>query len=197
MKPYAILVIGGAGYIGSHMVKDLLLNSYEVIVLDDFSTGNRDLLPGARLVEGNLGDSDLLDDIFRGHDVQAVMHFAAHSLVGESVGSPLKYYDNNVAKTVTLLDVMIRHGVKYFIFSSSAAVFGEPMDIPIKEDHPCNPTNPYGSTKLTVEKILQDCNEAYGLRYVSLRYFNAAGADVSGEIGERHQPETHLIPLVL
>jgi UDP-glucose 4-epimerase len=190
-------VVGGAGYIGSHMVIDLLFNNYEVIVLDDFSTGNRDLVPACSLVEGSLGDHNLLDKIFSGQKVFAVMHFAAHSLVGESVEYPLKYYENNVARTITLLNSMIRYDIKYFIFSSSAAVYGEPLHVPIKESHACNPTNPYGSTKLAVEKILQYCDDAYGLRYVSLRYFNAAGAHMSGKIGERHQPETHLIPLIL
>lgn len=197
MKKHEILVVGGAGYIGSHMVKDLLMNGYQVITLDDLSTGHRDLLPGGTFIEGDLGNASLLGELFSRHRIDAVMHFAAYSLVGESVNKPLEYYRNNVAKTAELLNVMIGHNVKRFIFSSSAAVYGEPLDLPIMEDHPCNPTNPYGATKLAVERMLQDCDYAYGLKYITLRYFNAAGADSSGDIGERHEPETHLIPLVL
>jgi len=192
-----ILVVGGAGYIGSHMVKDLLKAGYGVITLDDFSTGHRELLPGGKLVEGNLGDGELLDKIFSNHPISAVMHFAAFSLVGESVNNPLKYYQNNIAQTIELIAAMVRNNVKYFILSSSAAVYGEPVEIPIKEDHPCNPTNPYGATKVAVEQLLKNCDYAYGLKSISLRYFNAAGADESCEIGERHEPETHLIPLIL
>ena len=192
-----ILVVGGAGYIGSHMVKDLLKAGYGVITLDDLSTGHRDLLPGGLFFEGDLGDAILLDKIFSNHPITAVMHFAAFSLVGESVKNPLNYYRNNIARTIELLAAMVRNNVKFFIFSSSAAVYGEPVEIPIKEDHVCNPTNPYGATKVAVEKLLNDCDNAYGLKSVSLRYFNAAGADESSEIGERHDPETHLIPLIL
>lgn len=192
-----ILVIGGAGYIGSHMVRDLLETGYEVLVLDDLSKGNRDLLPGGEFIEGDLGDRALLDHLLSEHRIDAVMHFAAYSLVGESVTRPLSYYSNNVAATLNLLQAMVKHQVGAFIFSSSAAVYGEPVEIPICEDHPCNPTNPYGNTKLTVERMLRDCDEAYGLKYASLRYFNAAGAHPSGDIGERHNPESHLIPLIL
>lgn len=192
-----ILVVGGAGYIGTHMVRHLLEDGHEVIVLDNLSRGNQDLLPGGVFIEGNLGDEALLDELFSTYPVKAVMHFAAFSLVGESVEIPLDYYDNNVAATLRLLGSMIRHGVRTFIFSSSAAVYGEPKEVPIREDHPCRPTNPYGSTKITVESILADCGAAYGLRYASLRYFNAAGAHPSGDIGERHDPESHLIPLIL
>ena len=197
MKNDKILVVGGAGYIGSHMVKDLLDAGYHVITLDDLSTGHRELLPGGEFVEGGLGDVVLLDKLFSTHKISAVMHFAAFSLVGESVEKPLKYYRNNMAATAELLDSMIRHSVKRFIFSSTAAVYGEPVDIPITESHPCTPTNPYGESKIAVERMLKDCDSAYGLKYISLRYFNAAGADRSGEIGERHRNETHLIPLVL
>lgn len=197
MKNTKILVVGGAGYIGSHMVKDLLDAGCHVITLDDLSTGHRELLPGGEFVEGGLGDSVLLDKLFSTHKISAVMHFAAFSLVGESVEKPLKYYRNNMAATAELLDSMIRHSVKRFIFSSTAAVYGEPVDIPITESHPCTPTNPYGESKIAVERMLKDCDSAYGLKYISLRYFNAAGADRSGEIGERHRNETHLIPLVL
>ncbi len=197
MKENTILVVGGAGYIGSHMVKELLEAGHTVIVLDNFSTGHRDLLPGGLLIEGNLGDPKLLESLFTQHKIDAVMHFAAFSLVGESVVNPLKYYRNNLARTIELLDAMIRFNVKNFIFSSTAAVYGEPVQVPITENHPSNPTNPYGATKIAVERMLQDCDQAHGLKSVCLRYFNAAGADESGNIGERHQPESHLIPLVL
>jgi len=179
------------------MVKDLLRTGYEVVIMDNLSTGHRELLPGGIFFEGNLGDGKLLDRIFSEYQISAVMHFAAFSLVGDSMQDPLSYYRNNIAGTIELLAAMVRHNVKCFIFSSSAAVYGEPVEIPIKEDHPCNPTNPYGATKVAVEKLLNDCDYAYGLKSVSLRYFNAAGADESGEIGELHEPETHLIPLVL
>ena len=197
MKKTNILVVGGAGYIGSHMVKDLLRSEYGVITLDDLSTGHRELLPGGTFYEGNLGDGKLLDKIFSNRQISAVMHFAAFSLVGESVKNPLKYYRNNIARTIELLAAMVRNNVKHFIFSSSAAVYGQPVEVPIKEDHPCNPTNPYGATKVAVEQLLNNCDSAYGLKSVALRYFNASGADESGEIGERHEPETHLIPLIL
>lgn len=197
MKNEKILVVGGAGYIGSHMVKDLLDTGYGVITLDDLSTGHRELVTGGEFIEGGLGDRVLLDNLFSSHTISAVMHFAAFSLVGESVENPLKYYRNNMAATAELLDSMIRHDVKRFIFSSTAAVYGEPVDIPITEAHPCNPTNPYGASKIAVERMLKDCDSAYGLKYISLRYFNASGADESGNIGERHHNETHLIPLIL
>ena len=197
MKNTKILVVGGAGYIGSHMVKDLLEEGYQVVTLDNLSTGHRDLLPGGEFIEGGLEDPVLLDDLFSRHQIAAVMHFAAFSLVGESMEKPLKYYRNNMTATTQLLSSMIRHGVKRFIFSSTAAVYGEPHAIPITEDHSCSPTNPYGASKIAVERMLQDCNAAYGLKSISLRYFNAAGADESGQIGERHTYETHLIPLIL
>ncbi len=197
MKNLTVLIAGGAGYIGTHMVKDLLGKGCRVITLDNLSTGHADLLPGGHFIKGDLGDSALLDNLFSQNSIDAVMHFAAFSLVGESVKNPLKYYTNNVSATTNLLTAMIKHNVKYFIFSSTAAVYGEPDKIPIKEHHPCNPTNPYGVSKITVERILDHCDKAYGLQYVSLRYFNAAGADESGTIGERHDNETHLIPLVL
>jgi len=197
MKNEKILVVGGAGYIGSHMVKDLLSVGYDVITLDDLSTGHRDLLPGGIFVKGDLGDREVLEQLFTDHKISAVMHFAAFSLVGESVQNPLKYYRNNLAATTNLLSAMIKYRVKRFIFSSSAAVYGEPVEIPITEQHPCNPTNPYGQSKIAVEKMLHDCDSAYGLKYISLRYFNASGADESGMIGEKHSQETHLIPLVL
>ncbi|QTA88661.1 UDP-glucose 4-epimerase GalE [Desulfonema magnum] len=197
MKKYSILVPGGAGYIGSHIVKELLHAGHHVITLDNLSTGYRDMVTGGLFIKGSLENKSLLDDIFSEYQIDAVMHLAAVSLVGESVELPLKYYQNNVAGTVNLLNSMLRHNVKCFIFSSSAAVYGKPENIPITENHPCDPTNPYGRTKNFVEQILKDCDSAYNLRYVSLRYFNAAGADESGKIGERHTPETHLIPLIL
>jgi UDP-glucose 4-epimerase len=195
-KP-AVLVIGGAGYIGSHMVLDLLRAGYPVVTLDDLSRGHRELVPGGDFIEGDLGNPAVLEQVFSQYPIKAVMHFAAHSQVGESVQQPLEYYRNNVANTITLLQSMQQAGIAHFIFSSTAAVYGEPESIPITEAHPCAPTNPYGTTKLTVEHILHDVSHATGLSYSILRYFNAAGADAEAAIGERHQPETHLIPLVL
>jgi UDP-glucose 4-epimerase len=169
----------------------------EVVILDNLSTGNRRLVQGGEFIQGHLGDRELLERLFAGHVFDAVMHFAAFSQVGESMHQPLAYYRNNLAETVALLDAMVRHDVRRFIFSSTAAVYGEPVAIPIAEDHPCAPTNPYGNTKLAVERMLADCDAAHGVTYAALRYFNAAGADESGEIGELHDPETHLIPIVL
>jgi len=197
MKEKKILVVGGAGYIGSHMVKELQRSGYRVVTLDNLSNGHRDLLPGGTFIQGNCGDSDLLDKLFSEHQIDAVMHFAAYALVGESMENPMAYYRNNLAETMELINAMVRHRIMRFIFSSTAAVYGEPSEVPITENHPCNPTNPYGATKIAAERMLQDCDAAYGLKYINLRYFNAAGADESGEIGERHDPETHLIPLTL
>ena len=192
-----ILVVGGAGYIGSHMVQDLLHAGYKVVILDNLCRGHRELVPGGTFIEGDLGDAALLDQIFSRYSITAVMHFAALSLVAESVEKPLVYYRNNVSRTIELLDAMIRHRINYFIFSSTAAVYGEPVKVPISEDHPHAPANPYGATKLAVERLLADCAQSSRLKYIALRYFNAAGADASGKLGERHEPETHLIPLVL
>ena len=197
MKKPAILVVGGAGYIGSHMVLDLLRAGYPVVTLDDLSRGHRELVPGGDFIEGDMGDPAVLAQIFKQHPIRAVMHFAAHSQVGESVQQPLEYYRNNVANTISLLQSMQQAGIAHFIFSSTAAVYGEPERTPITEQHPCAPTNPYGNTKLTVEHLLSDVSYATDLSYSVLRYFNAAGADAESAIGERHQPETHLIPLVL
>ena len=192
-----VLVAGGAGYIGSHMVKDLLANGYEVLVLDNLSKGHRDAVPHERLVLGNIGDRDLVETLFDQHAIAAVMHFAAFIEVGESVREPEKYYRNNFAETLVLLDAMRRHGIARFIFSSTAAVYGTPKQTPITEDHPLHPINPYGASKAMVEQVLKDFDSAYGLKSIVLRYFNAAGAHPDGELGERHDPETHLIPLVL
>lgn len=192
-----ILVIGGAGYIGSHLVKELVKKE-RVVILDNLSTGFFKLLDSeAEFVEGNLGDESVLNDIFSKYPIRAVMHFAANSLVGESVQDPYKYYENNVAATLTLLNSMIKHNVKNFIFSSTAATYGIPNVDFIDETQPTNPINPYGRSKLMVENILEDFSQAYGLNYVILRYFNAAGAHESGLIGENHDPETHLIPIIL
>ncbi len=197
MKVCNVLVVGGAGYIGSHMVKYLLDNGSGVVTLDDFSTGYRELVSGGEFYKGSMNDQALLDKIFSENRINAVMHFAAYSLVGESVADPLKYYKNNICGTMGLIRGMLRNGVNKIIFSSTAAVYGEPDETPITEEHRARPTNPYGATKIAVERMLQDCDTAYGLKYVSLRYFNAAGADESGKIGERHEPESHLIPLIL
>ena len=192
-----ILVVGGAGYIGSHLVKELITNE-EVVILDNLSTGFRSLVDSrAVFVEGNLGDESVLEYIFTTYPIKAVMHFAANSLVGESVLHPYKYYQNNVAATLTLLNSMIKHNVKNFIFSSTAATYGIPNVELIDEEQPTNPINPYGRSKLIIEQVLEDFSNAYGLHYVVLRYFNAAGAHESAEIGERHDPETHLIPIIL
>lgn len=192
-----VLVVGGAGYIGSHMVKQLVCAGHSVVVLDNLSTGFRDQARYGELVEGDLADTALLEQLFNKYSFDGVMHFAAASLVGESMQDPSKYYRNNVVNTLNLLDVMVRHGVKNFIFSSTAATFGEPMCVPIDEAHPQQPINPYGASKLMIERMLQDFHSAHELNSVSLRYFNACGADPEGELGECHEPETHLIPLIL
>lgn len=191
------LVCGGAGYIGSHMVRYLLRQGHEVVVYDDLSTGHRESVPAEGLVIGDIGDGTALGQLFAQHRFDAVMHFCALSLVGESVSKPYLYYTNNVARTLVLLEAMRTAGVDRLVFSSTAAVFGNPQTPLITEEHPTKPINPYGQSKLMVEKILGDAANAYGLRSVALRYFNAAGADPSGEIGEAHSPETHLIPNVL
>jgi UDP-glucose 4-epimerase len=192
-----ILVVGGAGYIGSHMVKQLSLAGNDVITLDNLSYGYRDAVKYGKFIEGDLGDNAVLDGIFKPGDIDAVMHFAGFIQVGESVIKPSMYYHNNVVNTLTLLDAMLRHDIKNFIFSSTAAIFGEPDYTPIDEKHQKQPINPYGHSKLMIEQVLDDYDKAYGLRSTCLRYFNAAGADPDGELGERHIPETHLIPLIL
>lgn len=196
----AILVTGGAGYIGSHSVLTLQKAGYEVIILDNLVYGHQDLVEtvlGTKLIVGDTCDRTLLRKIFLDHKIDAVMHFAAYAYVGESVTHPAKYYHNNVVGTFTLLEAMLEANVKNFVFSSTCATYGVPETVPIKEDQPQNPINPYGATKLMVERILQDFSHAYDFRSVCLRYFNAAGADPDGNLGEDHNPETHLIPLVL
>jgi len=192
-----ILVVGGAGYIGSHMVKWLARQKCQTTTLDDLSTGFAEAVLHGELIIASIENAVALDQLFSSHKFDAVMHFASFIQVGESVNEPAKYYRNNFSNTQNLLDIMVRHGVKRFIFSSTAAVFGEPTYIPIDEKHMLNPLNPYGRSKLMVEQMLEDYDYAYGIKSISLRYFNAAGADPEGELGERHDPETHLIPLVL
>lgn len=192
-----VLIVGGAGYIGSHTNKLLHQIGFHTIVLDNLSRGHRELVRWGTFMYGDLENKTLLQDIFRKYSIDAVMHFSAFAYVGESYNNPAIYYQNNVSNTINLLNTMLEHDVKKFIFSSSCAIFGEPQYLPIDENHPKNPINPYGWSKLMVEKILDDYDRAYGLKYVSLRYFNAAGADPDGEIGEIHRPETHLIPLVI
>ena len=190
-------MVGGAGYIGSHMVLMLLEAGHEVVTFDNFSTGFRDAILGGELLEGDLADSGRLNEVLSGGGFDAVMHFASNIEVGESVREPAKYYKNNLVNAINLLDAMRRNGVSAFVFSSSAAVYGEPQYAPLDESHPRAPLNPYGRTKWMVEQVLGDYDTAYGLKSVSLRYFNAAGADPEARIGERHEPESHLIPLVL
>ena len=192
-----ILVVGGAGYIGSHMIVRLLEEGANVTTFDNLSGGYRDSILGGDFIEGDIADIDLLDKVFSENNFDAVMHFASFIEVGESIHSPAKYYQNNVTNTQNLLDAMVKHGVLNFIFSSTAAVFGEPEYVPIDEKHPMIPINPYGRTKLMVEQMLADYDHAYGMKSIALRYFNAAGADPEIRIGERHVPESHLIPLVL
>lgn len=192
-----ILVVGGAGYIGSHMVKRLGAEGAEVVTLDNLASGHRDAVLCGEFVQGDIADRALLDSLFASRSFDAVMHFASHIEVGESVRLPGKYYRNNLANTLTLLEAMLAGGVGRFIFSSTAAIFGTPQYTPIDERHPRAPINPYGRTKNMVEDVLADLDRAYGLRAVCLRYFNAAGADPEGALGERHEPESHLIPLTL
>ncbi len=192
-----VLVTGGAGYIGSHMVKLLVEKGAQVSVLDDLSTGHADAVKGCEFVQGDIADIPAVKDLLKKKRIEGVIHFAASSLVGESMADPLKYYRRNVGATVALVQAMVDEKVSRIVFSSTAAVYGDPVRTPIDEDHPKNPVNPYGGSKLAIERMLSDCSTAYGLGVVVLRYFNAAGADPSGELGERHNPETHLIPLVL
>ncbi|MBO1056406.1 MAG: UDP-glucose 4-epimerase GalE [Dolichospermum sp. JUN01] len=198
-KP-SILVTGGAGYIGSHTVLALKQAGYEVVILDNLVYGHRDLVEQVlrvELIEGDTSDRLLLDNLFQSRNFAAVMHFSAYAYVGESVTDPAKYYRNNVLGTLTLLESMLAASIKNFVFSSTCATYGVPNFIPITEDHPQNPINPYGATKLMVERILTDFDVAYNFKSVRFRYFNAAGANPQGLLGEDHDPETHLIPLVL
>lgn len=193
----AILVTGGAGYIGSHVVQELLRQGHQPIVFDNLQTGHRKALKEAVFVQADLSDPEKIKETFRSFPIQSVMHFAANCLVGESVSSPLKYFNNNVKNSLQLFEIMCEFNVRKLIFSSSAAVYGEPEKIPIPEEHPCVPTNPYGETKLIFEKVLEGFYKSEKVEYVSLRYFNAAGADPKGGLGEDHSPETHLIPISL
>jgi UDP-glucose 4-epimerase len=192
-----VLVVGGAGYIGSHMVKMLSQQGHLVTTLDNLSTGRRNSVRYGQFVEGDIANTLLLEKLFSENKFDGVMHFASFIDVGESVRDPAKYFHNNFSNTLNLLDTMVHHKVNHFIFSSTAAIFGEPETLPIDEKHAKQPINPYGRSKLMVELALEDYDEAYGLKSVCLRYFNAAGADPDGELGERHDPETHLIPLIL
>ena len=194
----AILVCGGAGYIGSHAVHALVEKGEEVVIVDNLQTGHRGALnPAAKFYEGDIRDASVLDRIFTENKIEAVIHFAANSLVGESMEKPLLYFNNNVYGMQVLLEAMVRHGVDKIVFSSTAATYGEPKRVPIHEDDETCPTNTYGETKLTMEKMMKWVSRANGVRYVSLRYFNAAGALPDGSIGEDHKTETHLIPLIL
>ena len=192
-----ILIVGGAGYIGSHLNKEINKKGIETVIFDNLSYGHRDFVKWGTFENGDLGNIEDIRAVFRKYPIEAVMHFAAFTYVGESVEDPQKYYTNNVKNTLNLLQVMLEEDVKYFVFSSTCATYGNPVEIPITENHPQNPINPYGKGKLMVETVLKDYSDAYGLKYASLRYFNAAGADPDGEVGELHDPETHLIPLIL
>lgn len=194
----SILVLGGAGYIGSHTVYELIDKGHEVVIVDNLQTGFKKLIhPEAKFYQGDLRDQDFLNQVFENESIQGVIHFAANSLVGVSMKEPLDYYNNNVYGMMVLLEVMRKHNVKHIVFSSTAATYGEPNQIPILESSETSPTNPYGETKLAMEKMMKWCEEAYGMTFVALRYFNACGAHPNGKIGELHNPETHLIPLVL
>jgi UDP-glucose 4-epimerase len=192
-----VLITGGAGYIGSHALRELRRAGLPCVVLDNLSRGHRELATDAEVVVGDIADTVLVRQVIAEHRVSAVMHFAAYAYVGESAAEPLTYYANNVAGTIGLLNAMCGSDVRRLVFSSTCATYGVPEAVPIGEDHPQRPINPYGASKLMVERMLQDADRAYGLRSVVLRYFNAAGADPSGTIGEWHEPETHLIPLAL
>jgi UDP-glucose 4-epimerase len=196
VKFLKILVTGGAGYIGSQVALDLSRRGHEPVILDNLSKGHQQAVITGRFINGNIGDAEFVKRVVSGEKIQAVIHLAADSQVGESVRDPGKYYRNNIVNGLALLDAIRESGVKYFVFSSTAAVYGEPETTPITEDHPKHPSNPYGFSKLTFEGILNSYDAAYGLRYISLRYFNAAGADPKANLGEDHNPETHLIPIV-
>lgn len=192
-----ILIVGGAGYIGSHVNKELHKRGYDTVVYDNLIYGHKEAVKWGHFEYGDLRDTNRLEQIFLTYDIEAVFHFAGFAYVGESVKNPSKYYNNNVVATINLLDAMVRHNVKYFVFSSTCATYGQPDVMPITEDMSQRPINPYGASKFMVERILEDYETAYGLHSVCLRYFNAAGDDPDTEIGEMHDPETHIIPLVL
>ncbi|MGQ9532647.1 MAG: UDP-glucose 4-epimerase GalE [Desulfotomaculales bacterium] len=193
-----LMVTGGAGYIGSHTVRILRARGWDVVVYDDLSTGHSSAVPpDVPLIVGDVGDAPRVSAALREYDVQAVLHFAALSLVGESMENPRRYFERNVGGGLALLGAMLENGVRYFVLSSTAAVYGEPEVVPIPEDHPLRPTNPYGDAKAFLETVLRRYEAAYGLRWMALRYFNAAGAHPDGDLGEDHRPETHLIPVVL
>lgn len=194
----AILVLGGAGYIGSHTALELVKSERDVVIADSLVTGYKKAIPEkARFYQGDIRDFEFLDNLFQQEKIDAVIHFAAYSLVGESVANPLKYYGNNLYGTKILLEAMVKNNIDKIVFSSTAATYGEPENIPVLESDRTCPTNPYGETKLAVEKMFKWVAEAHGLRYVSMRYFNACGADENGIIGEAHNPESHLIPIIL
>ncbi|WP_033826951.1 UDP-glucose 4-epimerase GalE [Bacillus andreraoultii] len=194
----SILVLGGAGYIGSHSVYQLIDRGYDVVIVDNLQTGHKDAVhPKAKFYQGDIRNREFLQDVFAQEKIDGVIHFAANSLVGESMVDPLKYYDNNVYGTQILLEAMRDAGVRHIVFSSTAATYGEPEQVPITENLSTVPTNTYGETKLAMEKMMAWCEKAFDLKYVALRYFNVAGARSTGEIGEDHNPETHLIPVVL
>lgn len=194
----SILVTGGAGYIGSHTALELIKEGYDVVVADSLITGHIEAIPrGSRFYKGDIRSFEFLDSLFKAERIDAVIHFAAFSLVGESMHDPLKYYENNLYGTKVLLEAMVANGIDNIVFSSTAATYGEPQNIPILESDSTCPTNPYGETKLAMEKMFKWSAQAYGIHFVSLRYFNACGADENGEIGEAHAPESHLIPLIL
>lgn len=194
----SVLILGGAGYIGSHTAFDFIERGLDVVILDNLQSGHREALhPKARFYEGDIRNSECLDELFKKEKIDSVVHFAANSLVAESMSDPLKYYDNNLMGTMVLLKSLVKHNIKKIVFSSTAATYGEPQNIPITEDDVTNPTNTYGETKLAMEKMFKWVSLAHGVKFVSLRYFNAAGAHKSAKIGEDHSPETHLIPIVL
>jgi UDP-glucose 4-epimerase len=195
--PSVILVTGGAGYIGAHACKALCEKGYKVVVFDNLEYGHREFVRWGEFVEGDLNSPEALNALFKKYRFDAVMHFAAYAYVGESVEDPSKYYHNNVVGTLNLLDALRAFDVKNFVFSSTCATYGVPEAVPISEEHPQNPINPYGETKLIIERMLRDFDVAYGIKSVCLRYFNAAGADPDALVGEDHNPEAHLIPLVL
>ena len=195
----ALLATGGAGYIGSHTVRLLAEAGEKVVVLDSMELGHRSAVvsQGVELVQGDLGDARVVEDVFRAHGISAVLHFAAYALVGESVTDPLKYYRNNLASPLVLLEAMQRHGCRQFVFSSTCATYGNPVTVPMDEMHPQEPINPYGASKFMLERVLRDCVAGCGIQHVMLRYFNASGCSADALIGEDHDPETHLIPRAL